>query len=266
MNEISARVETLLGVKVASVTRLGGGDLSAVYLVELDNDCLIAKQTELAEAEAAMLRVLGQTGAPAPEVLAAERGLLLMSRCEGSSGPGSAWASLAHVLNRLWSAAGESYGWQDDYAFGPVALPNRRHRHWPRFWAEQRLLCHLAFLPADLARRIEKFAQAIDDFLPGEPLPSLLHGDLWGGNVMTSDSEVTGLIDPACYYGHREVDLAMLSLFDHPPVRFLEALELDAGWEERQPAYRLFPLIVHFRLFGVSYRGALEADLGTLGF
>ena len=266
MDEISVRVETLLGVKALSVRRLGGGDLSAVYLVELDRDCLIAKQTELAEAEAAMLRALGEAGAPAPEVLAVERGMLLMSRCEGSSGPGSAWDSLAGVLGRLWSAAGEDYGWQDDYAFGPVALPNGRRGHWPAFWAEQRLLCHLDFLPADLGHRIDRFAQAIGEYLPDEPLPSLLHGDLWGGNVMTSGSDVTGLIDPACCYGHREVDLAMLSLFDRPPARFLEALELEAGWKQRQPAYRLFPLIVHFRLFGESYRRALEADLGALGF
>ena len=266
MREMAARVEALLGVEVTSVARLGGGDLSAVYLVELESGRLIAKQTPLAEAEAAMLRALAEAGAPAPEVLAAERGLLLMSRCEGSSGPGSAWDSLAGALNRLWSAAGEDYGWQDDYAFGPVALPNGRCRNWPTFWAEQRLLCHLDFLPADLAHRIDSFAQAIDNYLPGEPLPSLLHGDLWGGNVMTSGSETTGLIDPACYYGHREVDLAMLSLFDRPPSRFLGALDLDAGWRERQPAYRLFPLIVHFRLFGESYRHALESDLKTLGF
>ena len=233
---------------------------------EYEQDRLIAKQTPLAEAEAAMLRAIAKTGAPVPEVLAADNDVLVMSRCEGSSGAASAWDSLADAVRRMWSAEGEDYGWRQDYAFGPVALPNGRHRCWPAFWAEQRLACHLQYLPADIARRIERFACSIEDYLPGDPSPSLLHGDLWGGNVMASGAAVTGLIDPACYYGHREVDVAMLGLFDSPAPRFLEALDLDAGWKERQPVYRLFPLIVHFRLFGESYRRALNAELARLGF
>ena len=136
MGGIGRRVEALLGADVSAVSRLGGGDLSAVYLLEVGTDRLIAKQTPLAEAEAAMLRAIAKTGAPVPEVLAADNDVLVMSRCEGSSGAASAWDSLADEVRRMWSAEGEDYGWRQDYAFGPVALPNGRHRCWPAFWAE----------------------------------------------------------------------------------------------------------------------------------
>ena len=264
--DLGACVEKLLCTAVSSVSRQGGGDLSAVHIIRLGNgEQVIAKQTPQAEAEAAMLQAIAEAGAPAPEVLAVEANLLLMNRCEGRSGPGASWDSLAEVLNRLWSASGTRYGWPDDYGFGFVELPNSWQESWSDFWSERRLLCHLEQLPSDLAGRIEGFARSISDHLPAKPSPSLLHGDLWGGNIMASGGEVTGLIDPACYYGHREVDLAMLGLFDHPPRRFVDALELEPGWEERQPVYRLFPLIVHLRLFGEGYRTPLEADLRRLG-
>ena len=108
-------------------------------------------------------------------------------------------------------------------------------------------------------------AGALPDLLPAEPNASLLHGDLWGGNVLSQGTRVAALIDPACYHGDREVDAAMLTLFDHPPLRFFDALELDAGWRERQPVYRLWPLLVHLRLFGGHYRRSVEESLRRLG-
>jgi fructosamine-3-kinase len=76
---------------------------------------------------------------------------------------------------------------------------------------------------------------------------------------------VAALIDPACYHGHREVDIAMLTLFDHPPEAFFAALSLEPGWRERLPVYRLWPLLVHLRLFGESYRGAVDRALAACG-
>jgi len=96
-------------------------------------------------------------------------------------------------------------------------------------------------------------------------VPSLLHGDLWGGNILGNAGQVVGLIDPACYYGDREVDFAMLTLFDNPPNPFFEAAGLEAGWRERLDAYRLWPLLVHLRLFGTSYVPHVVGCLDRLG-
>jgi Fructosamine kinase len=78
----------------------------------------------------------------------------------------------------------------------------------------------------------------------------LLHGDLWGGNILVTGDQVSGLIDPACYHGHTEVDLAMLGLFDQPNAAFCEAYGLlEPGHDERTPINLLWPAFVRLRLF-----------------
>lgn len=265
MRKIAERVGRLLGTEGCHARRLGGGDISTVYEVEVPGgDTAVAKASERARAEAEMLRALAGAGVPAPAILAVEDDLLVIERVPGHTGPGSAWDSLAQVLARLRDAGEGEYGWSEDYAFGPVALPNAANADWARFWAENRLACHLPYLPASLGKRIEAVCDGIGDLLPASPRTALLHGDLWGGNVMSLDGEITGLIDPASYRGDTEVDVAMLTMFDRPSTRFFEMLEMETGWQERQPVYRLFPLIVHFRLFGESYRARLEADLDRI--
>jgi fructosamine-3-kinase len=104
------------------------------------------------------------------------------------------------------------------------------------------------------------------DLLPAAPPPALLHGDLWGGNILVNDGKLAALIDPACYHGDREVDLAMLALFGEPPPSFWESYgELEPGWEERRALYQLFPALVHLRLFGASYGSLVDRLLRRFG-
>ncbi|MAC59446.1 MAG: aminoglycoside phosphotransferase [Novosphingobium sp.] len=263
---IETRIAALIGLPVSSLSRMHGGDLSTVYRVTLtDGETVVVKESDRAETEAAMLRAVRGSGAPAPEVLAVERDLLVMENMPAAGRPGSAWTDLAQVLERLHACHGESYGWPEDYAFGGVEIANASHRDWPTFWAERRLLCHVPFVPAALARRIEVLSRTLADRLPANPAASLLHGDLWGGNILVSGDVISALIDPACYHGDREVDLAMLTLFDHPPARFFELLDLEPGWQERQALYRLWSWLVHLRLFGDGYRSAVEGCLVELG-
>jgi fructosamine-3-kinase len=161
---------------------------------------------------------------------------------------------------------GDHYGWADDYAFGPVAIANGWSDNWPRFWAERRLLCHAPHVPAALAHRLETLAADLPSRLPARPAPALLHGDLWTGNVLVHGDRVSGLIDPACYYGHAEVDFAMLSLFDSPPPAFYDAYgSREPGHAERLPIYQIWPALVHLRLFGNSYRRLVERLLSATG-
>jgi len=211
------------------------------------------------------LLAIASSGAPAPEVIASDEELVVMDWLPGNGSLASAWEDLARVLLALHGRHGASYGWLEDYAFGKVDICNAQSRDWPKFWAEQRLLCHLPHLPAPLARRVERLSRTLPDLLPRAPAPSLLHGDLWGGNILVSNAAVTALIDPACYHGDREVDAAMLTLFDHPPDSFFDALDLEPGWRDRQPVYRLWPWLVHLRLFGSGYRAAVESCLAELG-
>ena len=263
MTPLAGAAAGLLGVAVTGAERLHGGDLSDVLRLHLaDGRTAVAKSGPLARGEAEMLRAIAAAGAPAPEVLAAGDGVLVLEDLGRDEGPGAAWADLGAALRRLHGSLGTGYGWPADHALGPVAIPNAPAPDWPAFWAERRLLPNCRHIAPDLARRVEALARRLPELLPADPPPSLLHGDLWSGNVMARGGRVTGLIDPACCFGDAEVDLAMLSLFGRPGPAFRRAYGATRpGAETRRPIYQLWPALVHLRLFGAGYRGLVERCL-----
>lgn len=267
MSNLAARVARLLRTECAGWRPLAGGNLSAVARIRLaDGRTVVAKQAETAQAEARMLRALADAGAPMPDVLAVGADCLVMSDLGSDDGPAGAWSDLGSVVRRVHETEGNDYGWPEDHAFGAVAIDNTAASSWPAFWAERRLLPFCAHVPVDLARRIEALARHLPDCLPARPKPSLLHGDLWAGNVMARGGRVTGLIDPACYHGHAEVDLAMLALFATPTPAFRETYgQAERGEECRRPVYQLWPALVHLTLFGAGYRGMVERCLEGAG-
>lgn len=267
MSDLARHAAALLGVALAEARPMAGGDLSHCVGLRLqDGREAVAKTGPAPEAEARMLAALVAAGVPAPAVLAADGTVLVLERLPDAGGGSGAQADLGQVVARLHAATGERYGWQEDYAFGPVAIENGWSDDWPAFWAERRLLCHAGHLPTALVRRIERLAADLPNRLPRRPRPSLLHGDLWGGNVLVAGDRVAGLIDPACYHGHAEVDLAMLGLFGRPGPAFREAYgPPEPGVAERRPIYVLWPALVHLRLFGAGYRGMVEGFLEAAG-
>ncbi|MBJ3761798.1 fructosamine kinase family protein [Maribius pontilimi] len=244
-----------------------GGDISAVYVATLDDGRdIIAKQGGPCRTEARMLQAVAAAGCRAPDVLHADADLLLMTRLAEGSGSDAAWADAGAQIARLHASHGARYGWPEDTAFGPAPCPAAVSKNWPEFWAERRLLAWPDALPADLRPRLARLAARLPDLLPHDPAPSLLHGDLWQGNVLMEDDRFSGLIDPACYHGHAEVDLAMLCVFGKPPRAFWNAYgPLEDGWDARRPIYQLWPALVHLRLFGAGYRGMVESLLTRVG-
>ncbi len=97
--------------------------------------------------------------------------------------------------------------------------------------------------------------------------PTLLHGDLWGGNYISDQRGNPCLVDPAVYYGHREADLAMTKLFGGFDVKFYsayqEAFPLKEGWEYRENIYKLYHILNHLNLFGTSYLGQAISLINT---
>lgn len=260
------RAAHLLSRKILRAEVVTGGDLSSVKrLFVADGDTVIAKESAFAGAEAQMLEALGAAGAPVPEILAVERDLLLLNDMPTGGKLSRAWVHLAEILDLVHGTLGTSYGWNHDYAFSCVSIGNGACDNWPAFWAKNRLRCHIPFIEPGLGARVHVLADRLGDLLPAQPPASLLHGDLWGGNILTANDRISALIDPACYHGDREVDFAMLSLFDRPPTVFYDACGLAQGWEERQPIYRLWPLLVHLRLFGDSYRQPVIEALHACG-
>jgi fructosamine-3-kinase len=269
MSSFAAAVASLTGVAEGQLQRLAAESVSEVLLVPRPGEApLVAKSGPALAVEAAMLRAIFAAGLPAPAVQAEHGNVLLLEHIEndGVFSP-NAWADVGAQTRRLHETTGAAFGWPVDYAIGTVALDNRERQDWPRFWGEQRLMATAAILDRPWRERVDALAARLDELLPASPPAALLHGDLWTGNMLVRDGRLVGLIDPACYYGDAEVDLAMLDLFCAPPDSFLEAYgPLAEGWRERRPIYQLFPALAHVRLWGAGYYRMVDRLLMQLGF
>lgn len=119
-------------------------------------------------------------------------------------------------------------------------------------------------IPLEFLKKFQSLYPKLESLFPKEK-PSLLHGDLWSGNVLCGPDGKPCLIDPAIYYGHREMDLAFSRLFGGFDSKFYEAYEsilpLEPGFESRIAVYNLYPLLVHLNLFGTAYLPGIEKTL-----
>jgi len=146
---------------------------------------------------------------------------------------------------------------------------------WAEFFRERRLRPQGEIarrggrMDGERARRFDRLLDRLDSFLTGHaPPPSLMHGDLWSGNVLVGPGGAPALVDPAASYGDREAELAYTALFGGFPESFYRAYEeawpLPAGWRERRELYNLYHLVNHLNHFGESYGGAVDAALRRL--
>lgn len=266
MEALREACRALVGATPVKVTPLHGGDLSEVKRLGFaDGTELVAKLGPIVDREARMLVALAEAGAPAPRVVGHSGGVLLLEALEEVRPGPDHWARFGEDLSRLHQTTGPGYGWTEDYAFGPVTIYNAPAESWPGFWAERRLLPFVSALDPDLAARVERLTDRLGALLPAAPAPGLLHGDLWTGNLLATRDAIH-LIDPACYFGDGEVDLAMLHLFGGPGPGFQASYgALAPGWEDRRAVYSLFPALVHLRLFGAGYRPMVERFLAIAG-
>jgi fructosamine-3-kinase len=269
---VRSQLAAALGEEVLGLEPVPGGDLNAAFRATLAGGARVFVKTApdaapgAYAAEAAGLRWLGAVGAlPVPEVLAVDERWLALAWVDGGGRLDE--AALGRGLAEIHRAGAERFGalpgGGDAYVLGPLTLPNEPRDAWPAFYAESRLL-PLARMAADRGaldaggvRAVESVAARIGELAgPAEP-PARLHGDLWSGNVHAGADGRPWLIDPAAYGGHREIDLAMLSLFGSPGASFGNAYDevwpRAQGHQERVALHQLLPLLVHAVLFGGGY-------------
>jgi len=286
-DHLLGRIETIIGQRPDGLEALSGGCVGEVYGVSMpDGHDLVAKvggsgatDTGLM-LERRMLAYLGEhSDVPVPDVLFADNDLLLMERLPSGGGlGGDVQRHAADLIAALHSVTtDQGFGFSFDTVIGGLPQPNAWREHWRDFFAQQRLVYmateaeRVGRLPSDLRARVERFANAIDRWITEPAEPSLIHGDLWGGNVLSKSGRITGLIDPAIYYADPEIELAFSTLFstfgDAFFSRYQEHCPLQPGFfEERRDIYNLYPLLVHVRLFGGSYVTSVEHTLNRFGF
>lgn len=284
MRDFEARLGRLLNTPLRGLERLRGGCVAEVYRARLTGGTtVVVKRDPGPEArlktEAAMLRFLAErTALPVPGVLHAEADLLVLEHVENDGRvTAGAEAHAAELLAALHNLSAPAFGFDYDTLIGPLAQPNPWTASWPEFYREARLLRfarearEAGRIDEDLWRRLQRLAEDLETFVEEPEAPSLVHGDVWSGNVLLKGGRVAAFIDPALHYADAEVELAFITLFHPFGRRFFEVYAAhrplrEGFFERRRDLYVLYPLLVHARLFGAPYDAQLDRTLGRLGY
>lgn len=277
-------MEDALGSAIVSVESLPGGCVGEVYGLRMADGSEHVAKLDRADTgslldEAKMLRTLRALAViPVPQVWVATGSLLLMQRMPGSpSGHERAERDAALHLAALHRITQTSFGWDSDTRIGGLRQPNAPDTSWRRFFRDQRLLFMAdaalrdGHLPPNLHRRIENIAHRVGDFIDEPVAASMVHGDVWSGNVLVQGSRVSAWLDPAIYFADPEIELAFITLFQTFSAGFFEHYEAAGGrisphfWKSKRHLYNLYPLLVHVRLFPGFYLSQLDEHLRRLG-
>lgn len=249
---------------------IGGGSINQAYRIsDGDRDYFIklnrAAQYGMFEAEALGLKEIADSNTirvPRPICwgTAENFAYIVMEYLPLGNSNRGAWYQMGQdlaAMHRVTSDRG--FGWRRDNTIGDTPQKNPWTTDWVTFYGEHRLGYQF-----QLANRRGNFPQqddllaALPSLLAGhDPEPSLVHGDLWSGNASVTADGTPVILDPATYYGDREVDIAMTEMFGGFPKAFYDAYQatypLDDGYEVRKILYNLYHYLNHFNLFGGGY-------------
>ncbi len=265
---------------------VGGGCInSTAILSDGTRDYFVkrndASRLDMFEAEADGLAGLAAAGAvqvPEPICwgLAGQSSYLVLERLHldaRSAGAGRGGAKMGRRLAALHRSVSRTFGWRRDNYIGATPQPNPESGDWTTFFRDQRLGYQLALAARNghahaLAAGGERLLAGIGALLDHGPAASLLHGDLWTGNLGYLPDGTPAVFDPAVYYGDREADLAMSELFGGFGRDFYaayrEAWPLDPGYGTRKTLYNLYHVLNHLNLFGAGYLGQASGMIDRL--
>ena len=282
---VKERLEAALGARVTALATMSVGFGLTGFKVDLADGRRLAVKAWQTSArvdlrlEGYMLGELARHSTlPVPTVHLADPNLLVMDFIETDGGGITPQVErhAAELIAALHAVPHPSFGYERDTLIGPLPQPNPQMDRWIPFFRDHRLLAMAGAaqaegrLPAQLLIRLERLAERLDSYLAEPRHPSLLHGDLWTGNVLVRGQRIAGFVDPAIYCGHPEIELAFTTMFGTFGPAFFEVYEallpLEPGFHElRSGLYKLYPTLVHVRLFGSAYLPPIERTLAQLG-
>ncbi len=227
---------------------------------------------QMFEKEAAGLEILRKAGAlevPGTVLFGEENNtaFLVLKRIKSGNKKPGFWEDFGIKLAGLHKNTNDKFGLDHDNYIGSLVQINGYCDTWSEFFVTKRLEVQIrlarnkGILSGSTVKAFENFFNKTEEIFPPEN-PSLVHGDLWGGNYMVNLNGNPVIIDPAVYYGHREMDLGMSKLFGGFDSRFYDAYNsafpLEKGWQKRMDYCNLYPLMVHVNLFGGGYLMSVE--------
>ncbi len=278
---------------IKSTQPVSGGDINEACCLTLSTGTrLFCKRNRRrgasffqAEAEGlAALRSPGVIGVPRPlalgEAASGRDAFLLLEWMQPGRKIRGYWETFGHELAALhradcssFTAPGAPFGFRHDNYIGATPQKNTPCGRWSDFFRDCRLMPQLQaagrwFDPA-LRRAASRLMDRIGDLLPEPEFPSLLHGDLWGGNCDCGPDGKVWIYDPAVYAGHHEAELAMTELFGSLPSAFYgayhEVIPALSGYGERRDLYNLYHLLNHLNLFGGAWYGSVRSIILRFG-
>ena len=274
-------IAEIIGEKIKAFRPVSGGDISKAFLLETSQNRYFLKvnnhQEALAmfQAEKLGLETIYKTNTIAvPEVFYCgtfeNQSLLLLEYIENKSPEKKDFQKLGTKLAALHNISQTSFGFTSDNYIGKLFQSNKLHLKWEDFYCHERILPQLilakskGLLSKNEIPEITNLLKVLKD-ISNNVTPSLLHGDLWSGNYIISTDGTPYLIDPAIYFGHNEVDIAMSKLFGGFDKSFYEAYQDYYPVGENSSAsidlYQLYYLLVHLNMFGNSYYGRVKGIL-----
>jgi len=260
-------------VTVLSQQPIGGGCINQAHKNDTSAGNFFLKWNDanaypgMFEAEAKGLNLLRSAHATyIPEVIstgeAEAKSFIILEFIEAGKRIKNFWQDFGEKLANLHKHSSNSFGLDHDNYIGSLPQSNKTHSSWTEFFIHERLEKQISLakdtgaITDSVIKQFNNLFERLPEIIPSEN-PSLLHGDLWNGNYMTAPDGAACLIDPAVYYGHREMDLSMTKLFGGFSNEFYESYHstfpLQPGFEKRIPIHNLYPLMVHVNLFGGGY-------------
>lgn len=266
-------------IEISGYNSVGGGSINRAYKVETNEGEYFVKTNsrnrfpQMFQKEAMGLEILAEANCiGVPKIICfgdiEDESFLVLNYIESAYKSDNFWDDFAEKLACLHKKSNSQFGLDHDNYIGSLVQYNNFKKTWSEFFSEQRLEKQLkmAFdsysIDKSILPNFERFYKRIDEIFPQEN-PSLIHGDLWSGNFMTGADSKAVIIDPAVYYGHREMDLGMSLLFGGFSNQFYESYNryfpLEKGWEQRMEYCNLYPLLVHVNLFGGGYASSVKS-------
>ena len=282
MEQIKQHLSGKLGKEVLSVDFFTEGQIGDIYKIDTADESYILKTSQPSDnliIEANMLQDINKYDVAVPRVYAFNETYLLLEYIEEKSlGKEAEELAAAKVLTDLHSVTNESrmYGYYYNTTIGPFRQDNEQTQYnWGLFLGQMRIMpmARICYDKREIAKQtLERLEGLCRDLYKridmSSVMPSLLHGDLWGGNILYNIKGAV-LIDPAIYFGDREMELAFILMFNTFGQTFFNAYKevhplSDDFYDVKVPLYQIYPLLVHVALYGGSYVGQLEQVIKRL--